>query len=183
MNAKYLKVKVGVRYWQDADVNGQEDIHGKLIPFRNGAYWMPVINLELGTIENWPVGMTASIHYKVCDDGEYWLLDENKIRLAKWKDHYVPEAFLCFGDDGFGDYIIFNVDAAGKILGFKLPVIDEGEWSYMQTVSANLTAVEAKLLDLLKRITVFHSDPFPDDDIEELIQEAKELIAKIENKK
>lgn len=74
---KYLLAKVGVRYWEDAIVNGEEDINGDLIPCRVGDYWSPLIDIETGIITNWEIGKTASIHYKCCDDGSYHLLDEN----------------------------------------------------------------------------------------------------------
>lgn len=128
-NAKYLKVKAGVRYWEDADVNGVEDIKGDLIPFRVSDYWCPIIDIENGTILDWPEGTEAFIHYKVCYDGEYWLLDDNKEEVAKWKGYYVPNKFLCHGDDGWGDYIIFKVNQDGVILDYKRPQINSVDWA------------------------------------------------------
>ena len=62
-----LRVSAGVRYWEDASVNGVEDTDGTLIPFRKGDLWCPIIDLETGQIYDWPAGANAYIHYKVCD--------------------------------------------------------------------------------------------------------------------
>lgn len=125
-SAKFIEVSAGVRYWEDARVDGIEDEVGDLIPFRSGGLWVPVIGLD-GIICDWP-NKTADIHYKVCDQGEYWLLDENKKRIAKWRGCYVPNRFLCHGDAGYGDYIIFSVDEAGKIANWRTPQIEESQW-------------------------------------------------------
>jgi hypothetical protein len=127
MNYTHLHVVAEARYWEDSSVNGHNDTEGTLIPFRDGETWRPVIRLEDGFLVGWPEGMTASIHYKVCDAGEYWLGDETT-RSAKWRGDYVPDSFLCHGDEGFGDYIIFNVGADGKIEGYRKPSIDHGLW-------------------------------------------------------
>lgn len=126
-NAKFIEVEAGVRYWEDASINGAEDTDGK-VPFRKGDVWCPVIELQTGQVQNWPVGVEANIHYKVCDAGQYWLLDENNQRIAKWKDYYVPNDFLCVKDNGYGDYIIMKIDGEGKIKNWKQPYIDEEEW-------------------------------------------------------
>jgi hypothetical protein len=128
MNAKFIEVQAGVRYWEDATVNGSEDIEGSLIACRSGNYWKPIIDIEYGCILNWPIGTTADIHFKVCDDGEYWLLDKNGKRIAKYKGDYVPNDFLCHGDEGYGDYIILKVDENGLIDGYVKPTINESEW-------------------------------------------------------
>ena len=131
--AAYLLVDAGVRYWEDACINGDEDFDGDLIPFRNGDRWQPVIRLADGVIEDWPAGVAASIFYKVCDDGVYHLLDEGRQVIAKWKGDYVPDSFLCIGEDGFGDYIGLEVDAHGKILGWQQPRVDPSEWEVVSS--------------------------------------------------
>lgn len=127
MKATYIEVEAEVRYWEDATVNGQEDTTGTLIPFRYGDKWCPTIRLDDGWIVNWPDGTAAAIHYKVCDQGEYWLSAEDS-RVAKWRSDYVPDAFLCHGGTGYGDYIILSVGADGKIEGWKRPDIDAESW-------------------------------------------------------
>jgi hypothetical protein len=125
--ARYIEVSAGVRYWEDAILNGHEDTEGR-IPLRSGERWIPVIELATGRILNWPEGTEAKIHYKVCDDGDYWLLDEAKRRIAKWKGYYVPGAILCLEGSGFGDYIIFKVGGDGMVIGWKEPRIDAEQW-------------------------------------------------------
>jgi len=128
MTRTHIIVEAGVRYWEDATVNGKEDTDGTLIPFRRGDYWHPIIELRTGKVVDWPQGMTADIHYKVCDDGEYWLGDASGKKSAKWTGHYVPNAFLCVGDNGYGDYIILKISGDGSIVEWKQPAIVAAEW-------------------------------------------------------
>lgn len=123
--AVYLEVEAEVRYWEDATVNGLEDTHGVLIPFKRQSKWCPHIHLETGRVMGWPPGTSADIHYKVCDAGEYWLADEDG-RIAKWGGFYVPSEFLCHGPDsnGYGDYIIFKVGPDGLIQDWRKPTIE-----------------------------------------------------------
>lgn len=114
----YLRAWCGVRYWEDAKVNGVPDDNGDLIPFRVDDIWMPLIDLNTGEICGWPLGTTAKIHYKVCDDGWYELLDEDMNTVSKI-DGYVPN-IMCPGGDGYGDYVIMNVDGNGRIENWKV---------------------------------------------------------------
>lgn len=82
-------MKAGVRYWEDSTVNGVEDEKGDLIPCRDGEYWCPEIDIETGQIRNWKTGTVADIHYKVYDDGEYWIVDAEGKTVLK-KEGYVP---------------------------------------------------------------------------------------------
>lgn len=107
---KTLLIDAGVRYWEDANVNGVEDKGGVLIPCRDGNRWKPIVDIETGIIVNWEQGTSAEIHYKVCDDGEYWLRDELGNNIVKSKGYYVP-SFL--GD--MGDYLVLNVCKNGFI--------------------------------------------------------------------
>lgn len=122
---KYLKVRCGVRYWEDATVNGEQDEDGSRIPLRDpkpndhlgGGDWLPVIDLDTGKIEGWPEGTTADIHYKVCDDGDYALLDaDHKVVIEI--DGYVP-SLMCPEGEGYGDYVIMKVAADGSIANWK----------------------------------------------------------------
>ena len=116
-----LLVDANVRYWEDATVNGVSDKDGDLIPCREGESWKPIINLDTGLIINWEKGKSASIHYKVCDDGEYWLQDIDGNNIAKSKGYYVPD-FLAIDDSGWGDYIIMNVDSDGFIKNWRFDI-------------------------------------------------------------
>jgi hypothetical protein len=123
--AVFIEVEAEVRYWEDATVNGVEDETGTLVPFRFGAKWCPTIRLSDGMVIGWPKGVTADIHYKVCDAGEYWLSSDDE-RIAKWAGFYVPGDFLCHGPDseGYGDYIIFKVGPDGQIQDYERPSIE-----------------------------------------------------------
>lgn len=126
-NARFIKVSAEVRYWEDTYLNGEEDTEGK-IPLRMGKNWTPVIDLDNGRVMDWPEGITADVHYKVCDQGEYWLLDRVGNEIAKYKSHYVPDDILCVGDNGYGDYIIFNIGGDGLIANWRKPDIDPDQW-------------------------------------------------------
>lgn len=114
IEVKTLSVHAGVRYWEDATVNGIEDTEGNLIPCREGDYWCPDIDIDTGKILNWKIGTTAEIHYKICDDGSYYLKDENGKIIMSIENDYVPY-ILCPKELGYGDYIIMDVEADGQI--------------------------------------------------------------------
>lgn len=140
--ATHIEVDAGVRYWEDGEVNGVQDDNGTLMfgaeGGAEGGRWKVKIDLASGRIEGWPEGTTASVHYKVCDDGEYWLTDATGTRLARWVGFDVPNDFLCHGSNGYGDYIIFDIDADGVIAGYKRPEItiwrgdDERGWAALE---------------------------------------------------
>lgn len=121
-DAKFLQVQAGVRYWEDASVNGVEDTDGELIPCRVGDDWQPLIELESGKIINWEIGKTAEIHYKVCDDGIYILLDENYETIIAHEDYVIDD--LSIGEGGYGDYIILSIDENGIIKDWS-PTLEE----------------------------------------------------------
>jgi hypothetical protein len=120
---KYLRARCGVRYWEDGTVNGEEDADGSRIPCREGTAadndklgggnWRPTIDLDTGRIEGWPEGTTASIHYKVCDDGDYELLDAER-KVVRAIDGYVP-TIMCPEGNGYGDYVIMEIAGDGAI--------------------------------------------------------------------
>lgn len=130
LTAAFIEVSAEVRYWEDASIDGVEDTDGK-IALRKGDLWEPVIDLGTGAVKGWPVGVTADIHYKVCDAGEYWLQDANGKRVAKWGGYYVPNDFLCPNDNGYGDYIIMKINGDGNVDGWKSPHIDPEEWEQL----------------------------------------------------
>jgi hypothetical protein len=123
MKPIYIEVEAGVRYWEDATVNGSADDNGTLTPLKRADCWCPVIRLVDGVVIDWPSGVVAEIRFKVCDAGKYWLLDENKQQIAEWAGYYVPDEFLCPGTNGYGDYIIMNIDADGRIQNWTSPVV------------------------------------------------------------
>lgn len=123
---KYLRAECGVRYWDDGSVDGVEDTDGSRIPCRDpkpndhlgGGTWRPTIDLDSGIIEGWPQGTVASVHYKVCDDGAYELLDAER-NVIKRMEGYVP-TIMCPEGEGWGDYVIMEIDGAGKIAKWRV---------------------------------------------------------------
>jgi hypothetical protein len=128
VQVRYLRARCGVRYWEDAEVNGVQDSDGSRIPCREGTAadndrlgggnWCPTIDMLTGKIENWPEGTTADIHYKVCDDGDYELLDENR-NVVRSIDGYVID-MMCPEGEGYGDYVIMTIAADGTIANWKV---------------------------------------------------------------
>ena len=117
VSVKTLFASMGVRYWEDGRVDGVEDTEGELIPCRDGDYWRIKIDLETGIITNWKKGVSASVHYKVCDDGIYQLLNADGNTVID-RDYYVP-SMLSPKENGHGDYVIMDIGEDGKIDGFK----------------------------------------------------------------
>jgi hypothetical protein len=118
VDVKFLFADMGVRYWEDGVVNGQvDDDDNPQMPKAENGRWKLTINLETGAVIGWPRGTTASVHYKVCDDGEYALL-EGDGKVVKKIDGYVP-SMLAPDGDGYGDYVILSIDAEGLISNWK----------------------------------------------------------------
>lgn len=117
VTVKYLRAVCGVRYWEDARVNGEEDTDGDKIPCRSGDTWSILIDIEKGQILSWPthIPVTAHVHYKVCDNGVYALLDKDFKEVVK-KEGYVPRML---GPNGYGDYVVMDIDAHGSIAGWE----------------------------------------------------------------
>lgn len=124
MEAIYIEVRAEVRYWESATVNGAIDADGTLIPHRSGDIWAPVIRLADGKVMDWPAGVEADVYYKVCDAGTYFLQDADRKRVAEWAGYYVPNSFLCHGDEGYGDYIILKIGGDGLIRGYTVPDVE-----------------------------------------------------------
>lgn len=113
LNAHTLHVNAGVRYWEDSTINGVTDEEGTLTPCRDGDYWKPIIDIDKGVIVNWEKGKKADIHFKVVDDGTYTVKDEKGETITE-KEGYVPD-IMCPAENGYGDYIIMNIDENGVI--------------------------------------------------------------------
>jgi hypothetical protein len=122
IEVKYLMVEATVRYWEDTEVNGIIDYKGDLIPLRQNDTWCPLIELETGKLPDWPIGTTAKIHYKVCDEGIYKLTDKDLI-IIKQIEGYVPN-ILCPKDRSYGDYIIMDINENGIIQNWKVDLTE-----------------------------------------------------------
>lgn len=124
----HLLAVVEPRYWEDATINGIQDDEGNLVPGRSGDGWRILIDLATGKVENWPAGIQARIHYKVCDAGEYWLASAEGRPILKWTGIYVPGAFLCHGKEGWGDYICLEIGGDGMIAAYEPPKVRDEDW-------------------------------------------------------
>ena len=134
---RYLKAVMYVRYWQDCDYSTdgvnyidacEEDTEEEgerikeMIPLVNGDSWDILIDLNEGKVVGWPKGFWLKTHFKVCDEGEYSFLDENKneiINITKEYDQYYVPDFMALEDSGYGDYVYINIDENGNIEHFE----------------------------------------------------------------
>lgn len=127
MIIKKVVVKAHVRYWEDAEINGVEETeNGSNVPCKQDNFWCPSINVETGIIENWEIGKTAFIHFKVTDACGWALLDLDGNIVKSQEDGYVPDC-LCPAERGYGDYIIMNIDENGQIAKWKFDLDDFGD--------------------------------------------------------
>lgn len=131
-----LKVSAGIRYLEDATVNGQQDISYELQeagqapamplcvrrPGNNHCptdmwLWELEIDPDTGTVANWPAGTTAHAHYKVCDEcGIEYFRDGVKVcDNESGKCHgYVPR-FLHYSPCYDSDCIDIGIGPDGRI--------------------------------------------------------------------
>ena len=114
----YLRCNMGVRYWEDGEVNGLQDCDdAPQMPFAKGDIWQIDIDLATGKIMGWPEGTLAKTHYKVCDAGVYSLLDAAGGEVMR-RDGYVP-AMIDPSGNGYGDYVILEIGSDGRILNWN----------------------------------------------------------------
>ncbi len=120
INAKYLVADMGVRYYEDAEVNGVEDDddNPKIPCVDKYRRWIIKIDIDNGTIVNWDGKTEAVVHYKVCDDGTYSLYDDDMDLINTFED-YVPE-ILSQDDYGYGDYVYLTIDKDGHIKNWNV---------------------------------------------------------------
>ena len=139
--AKFLKVRAGVRYPEDSEfikvendrkVNYiSDDEENPKMPFmevendkygHNKFYWTPTIDLENGVIINWPKGVKVHVFYKVCDDFECTAYDEYDNEVLHYEG-YVPD-FMAIEEEGYGDYIDMIIDENGCICDWNITSSD-----------------------------------------------------------
>ncbi len=115
---KYLLADMEVRYWEDGRINGEvDDDDDPKMPLVSGNSWILQIDLETGKVTNWPEGVEAKTHYKVCDAGCYKLLNED-MKVVAEAYGYVPR-MLAIDSSGFGDYVTLTIDGTGQIQNWK----------------------------------------------------------------
>lgn len=112
---KYLKLKVAVRY-EDEDMPFD-------YPFRHDDVWMPLIDIDNGKILNFEYHTDLDLHMKVCDEGSYYLFDEDNNTLLEIKNDYVPNKLI---PGSYGDYIDLRISKDGTIENwYKNPSIKD----------------------------------------------------------
>lgn len=134
VNIHYVKCYLFPNWWEDSDVSkdGSEFEEGSLdnMPQSMLLDWTPQIsdyenfkgqkcffmkiNPDTGQIENWEKGYKMNIYWKVVDEGIYEYIDDNENIIKKFDTDYVPR-YLAIEEEGYGDYVIMNVDENGFI--------------------------------------------------------------------
>ena len=141
IEAKFLKVRAGVRYPEDSEFIDAEndrkvnyisdDEETPKMPFMEVEYdkygykkfyWTPTIDLENGVIVNWPKGVKVHVFYKVCDDFECTVYDEYDNEVLHYEG-YVPD-FMSIEEEGYGDYIDMIIDENGCIQDWNITSSD-----------------------------------------------------------
>ena len=141
IEAKFLKVRAGVRYPEDSEFIEAEndrkvnyisdDEENPKMPFmeveydkygNKKFYWTPTIDLENGVIVNWPKGVKVHVFYKVCDDFECTVYDEYDNEVLHYEG-YVPD-FMSIEEEGYGDYIDMIIDENGCIQKWNITSSD-----------------------------------------------------------
>ena len=114
---KTVLIDIHVRYVGGDDGDIPEDF-----PLLNGSQWRAIVDIDSGTIDEWPQGEARQMHVKVCDEGKYTLFDDSGEEVATI-DGYVPHGVVP-GD--YGDYVILDIDENGVIKNWpKRPCVDE----------------------------------------------------------
>lgn len=152
---KLLYVDAGVRYWEDSEINGISDenlydskgVKAPAMPcvervkttpttniYSDHFRWRPIIDAETGVIINWEKGVKASVHYKVGDDCEITYKNGDEVLCINDNYWYVPP-FLSPKEEGFGDYIIMDIDENGQIGNWKYEEVEF--WSNHQKGGRN----------------------------------------------
>ena len=141
IEAKFLKVRAGVRYPEDSEFIEAEndrkvnyisdDEENPKMSFmeveydkygHKKFYWTPTIDLENGVIVNWPKGVKVHVFYKVCDDFECTVYDEYDNEVLHYEG-YVPD-FMAIEEEGYGDYINMIIDENGCIQDWNITSSD-----------------------------------------------------------
>lgn len=124
VECKKICCSIGVRYWEDAKVNGVYDTeNGDNIPCKEDDYWTIEIDVDTGTIVNWDNSKEVYTHYKSCDDNYIVCYDDNNNIIKKYEG-YVPD-FLSPQEEGYGDYVIMKIGKDGKIENWDIKALAE----------------------------------------------------------
>lgn len=115
VNVNKLHFRVPVRYWENAQFYCPNDKTANCgIPGRDGQYWDCTIDIDSGKILNWIWDVVGSVYFKVYDEFSCEFIDDKGRYIYTIKNDYVPD-FMCPKEQGFGEYIIMDIDEAGTI--------------------------------------------------------------------
>ena len=125
--------QIFARYWEDSEINGvNDDASNPKMPCvemvehfyykKPQLAWCPIIDLDNGRILNWSQGNVAKTHYKSCDENVIRIVSAEGEAVKEYCN-YVPR-FLCPKENGFGDYVIMDIDENGFIQNFKADLDD-----------------------------------------------------------
>jgi len=115
VDIKSVRVEVAIRY-------DEEDVPNDF-PLREGDIWKATIDIETGKIEGWPAGITGHLNMKVCDEGSYYLLDQEGNTILSLEGDYVPNELV---PGSYGDYIDLQINDQGFVTNWcRNPSIDD----------------------------------------------------------
>lgn len=103
IEVKWVNVILPIHY-------GTEDMPMDF-PLRDDELWSAVIDVDTGIIQDWPNGQSGEFYMKVCDSGEYYLMNGDAETVAEIKD-YVPHGLI---PGEYGDYVNFKINSGGRI--------------------------------------------------------------------
>lgn len=146
VKAKYLYCYIQPRYWEDADINNEEDNkEGTLfkkffshylmspkmmmnlgLPERwSNDFFRIVIDLDNGCVNDWPKGIKADFYYKSCDMNVFTLLDKDHNTIYSTPEgeteYVIGPKFM----NDFGDYFVLKVNEDGKIINYNFEEMKE----------------------------------------------------------
>jgi hypothetical protein len=104
VDAEYLGIIVPV-------LNGDEDIPYDF-PLRINDNWSALVQIDTGRILMWPCIKGGLLQMKICNRGDYRLLDSNFDLITRIQDDYVPNNLI---PGEYGDYIDLHIDEKGYI--------------------------------------------------------------------
>lgn len=107
-----------LRWWFDEGFQVYNE-KGEKVGYEDfGMYGGFAIDIDEGKIMEWPEkGLYLKLFIKVVDTGTYLFKDKDDITIYE-ESGYVPDV-LGVNEDSFGDYINFDTDIHGNILGWK----------------------------------------------------------------
>lgn len=120
MEMKYLKCKIHVVNFGEAEVNGiEEEEENPKMPLIYNDRWYITIDLDLGKILNWTQGTTARTWYRVFEEGNsYQYLDENLEQISIHTRCFLHRLAIWDGESGYVKRITLDIEADGTIKDF-----------------------------------------------------------------